>query len=55
MFGIKDKEKPRMVEVPLMTCWRCGYEWIARTQQPKNCPQCHRPLNYHGDPALKTT
>jgi len=21
-------------------CLRCGYQWIARTEQPKECPAC---------------
>jgi predicted Zn-ribbon and HTH transcriptional regulator len=23
-------------------CKRCGYEWLARTESPKQCPYCKR-------------
>jgi len=24
-------------------CTRCDWEWIPRTDKPKNCPGCHSP------------
>ncbi|MEM3260703.1 MAG: hypothetical protein QXZ38_04085 [Candidatus Micrarchaeaceae archaeon] len=24
-------------------CLRCGYEWIPKKENPKNCPRCHSP------------
>ncbi len=25
---------------PLLRCLRCGYEWAARVEKPKACPEC---------------
>lgn len=24
------------------TCKRCGYVWLARVEQPRQCPRCKR-------------
>jgi rubrerythrin len=26
----------------ICTCFRCGYVWERRVQQPKQCPKCKR-------------
>lgn len=40
------------VEIPVMHCYYCGYEWMARrTDIPKYCPQCKRPTD--GKPKRK--
>ena len=23
-------------------CEKCGYEWLARVENPKSCPECKR-------------
>lgn len=27
-------------------CKKCGYKWVARVQQPKQCPNCKRQIKY---------
>ena len=26
----------------LLRCTACGYTWLKRVKNPKQCPQCHR-------------
>lgn len=28
------------VKINKVECKRCGYSWIPRTDQPKECPKC---------------
>lgn len=28
--------------LPTLTCDKCEYEWKARTQNPRSCPNCKR-------------
>jgi len=37
--------KPKQVKKGDLTyyvCPFCGYEWLPRTPEPKECPRCHR-------------
>jgi predicted Zn-ribbon and HTH transcriptional regulator len=29
----------------IMKCKRCGYEWEARKEEPKECPRCKARLD----------
>ena len=29
-----------------MKCELCGYEWISRTEKPRQCPNCKRQIKY---------
>lgn len=29
-----------MVKVTKVKCLRCGYEWIPRISDPRQCPKC---------------
>lgn len=31
------------IELPHLTCQRCGNTWIPRTPEPKQCPKCKSP------------
>lgn len=37
--------------IPTLKCLRCGYTWIPRTEEPRNCPRCHSP--YWNEPRKK--
>ncbi len=28
--------------VRILECLRCGYEWIPKVENPKQCPKCKR-------------
>jgi predicted Zn-ribbon and HTH transcriptional regulator len=30
-----------MVTYQRHVCQRCGFEWLPRTENPKQCPNCH--------------
>ena len=32
-----------MVEITKFTCNRCGYVWIPRKEDVRNCPHCNSP------------
>ena len=36
------KETARMVnvEIPQLTCLRCGHKWVPRIPDPRICPKC---------------
>lgn len=31
------------VELAVLTCLRCRYEWVPRVKSPKRCPNCLSP------------
>jgi predicted amidophosphoribosyltransferase len=39
-----------MVTLPLMKCPSCQYEWVARTADPKRCPNCFKKVKQHAEP-----
>lgn len=28
-------------DLPLVTCLKCGYQWVPRSLKPKKCPACN--------------
>ena len=28
------------IMINMNKCNKCGYEWVARTENPKECPEC---------------
>jgi predicted Zn-ribbon and HTH transcriptional regulator len=29
-----------MIVRPVLRCIKCGYSWVSRVDQPKECPHC---------------
>lgn len=29
------------IDIPLLTCQRCGWQWVPRAEHVRACPNCH--------------
>lgn len=47
------EEEADMARIPILTCKRCGHEWVPRISSPAVCPKCHSPY-WNKPPSPKT-
>lgn len=38
-----EEAKQKNRRLPLITCIRCGWQWIPKVENPKTCPSCNSP------------
>ena len=42
---MKTQTKTIQVQIQVMTCPNCGYQWEPRVADPKRCPDCQTKLS----------
>lgn len=43
------KEEIKQLILKGQECKKCGYQWFARVDKPRQCPNCKRQIKYENN------